>query len=121
MLGLDGAVDFEEAAGIAPAVLDRGDAEVAARATVHFKLGGGGDPTDVRLEANPVTFDGSAPCCPDKTRSTVLWFHAGSGLEIDPAADGHLLQAVVAEVSGYGKRRPAEAVAPPRAVAGKPG
>ena len=101
--GGDGSVDAEQAAGVVPAVLDRGDAEVSARAAVHFQVGGGADAADVRLEADPFAFRGFAPGSPDFARLAGVHFTPRSGVNLDAEFGGEFLEAVVEEVAGKGE------------------
>ena len=60
VFGIQAAVDLKQAADIAPAVLDRCDAEVAAWAGVHFEVSPGVKPLEVAFQAQPFALGGNA-------------------------------------------------------------
>ena len=121
MAGGDGFIDTEQAAGVVPAFLDRGDAEVSARAAVHFQMSCGADAADVRLEANPLPFRGFAASGPDFTGLPGVHFSPRSGVKLDAEVDGEFLEAVVEEVAGQCESGFGKDVFAQEFVAGKPG
>ena len=100
MAGVDGFIDAEETADIVPVVLDRGDAEVSARAAVHFQGRLGADAAHMRLEADPAALRGLAARRPDLAGGVGVHFATRAGMKIHAKSGGGFLEAVVKEVAG---------------------
>lgn len=76
MAGTDRFINTEQTADIVPTILNRRNAEVSSRATVHFQLCLRADAAHVRLETDPPALRKFTTCRPDLAGGVGVHFAA---------------------------------------------